>query len=544
MATQFNFDGKTVIRPGVRATIKSGIKNPPIQADSGTLLVVDTGSNATWGGGAGINGTLESGKEAMYKFDNIDDFRNFIKGGIWWKLAFNLFRPAGLSFNGISNITFIRAAETTPAEIELSFTGDGDGSESVVNGGDLTIQVTDEGLIGNASLNTNGELIKGFAVKMVQGVIDDTKYKLVFYRGDYTGDDQNGLSFDNISSLQKKPVQLVESIEFDNVTDLVTWMNTDSSFKSYFKLSSSTVNGDGTVDEYDLSNNEDYQLASGGTEDYASSTAIQNVKDAIKDMDVAFVLLDDWGLNAQSATNFELADWAINEMTYKPEVYVAAGSTKSEFEFSKQTAAFYDNDAVSVVHGGEKEYTSLGEKLYDSIYKAAKVLAREAGLDPQIPITFKGINIDADQHIMNNKEIIQALSAGLLVTNEESAIEKGVNSLQNNRFLINEDGTISSKQIKRITRQLNKEIIINAKNQILKDPNGVNRNTITEDGLKNWLRGFLRTKIALPNADNLILNFDDDITVTRVQDAYKVSYRFTPNSEISFIFFTGLIINV
>lgn len=549
MSTTQNFDGNRIQIPGAYSTIKSGQKNPPLDLDFGTVLIIDTGSGAGYGGGAGINGTLASNKDAIYSLGDIEEMQKFAKGGIWYLLAQPLFKPAGFGVPGVSRVLFARAATTVPAELTYSFTGDGDGSESVVNGGTFTLQVKDEGLIGNGAL-TNSELTYGYAGLMEAGVVDTAKFLLKFYRGTYTGlDSVNNLPYNDIAETEALPELLVTSPEFDDIADLISWMQEDYTFNLYFKLKSSAVTGDGTVDEYDLANNLTYKLASGGTESYTSAN-LQKVLDNIADVNISFIFADDWGDNAQSANNFTIVNHTNStESKFKPEVYIASGDVISEFAQSLLDAAYYDVDNVTVVHGGPRvnnRNVGQGYKEFDANYKAACFLGREAGLEPQVPLTFKDIAIDGERHALNDKEVIQALNAGVLVSRLQSGsfdVVKGINTLQKNDFLVNDDGTTHSKQIKRIARQLNKEIIVNAYEQLLKDPNGVNRNTLSALDVQKWIEGYLTRKIATPNDDNLILNFQE-VVVTREGDAYKVTYKFTPNSEISFLFFTGFIVNV
>ncbi len=542
MATEFSFNGKNIIIPGAYSTIKSGQKNPPLDLDFGTLLIIDTGSGASYGGGAGIDGLLASGKDAIYVLNDTEEMQDFTKGGLWHLLANPLFKPANLGTNGVSQVLFAKAATTVAAELTYTFVGGG------ANGGTATLQVRDEGLIGNGALDARPELVKGYAAVMEAGVLDTAKFKLKFYRGTFTGLDQNGLPFDEVAEINTLPVLLTESIEFDNMADLITWMTNDFTFNSFFKLKTSAVAGTGVVDAADLAANLAYNLAAGGTEVYSTAN-LTKVLDEIADINISFIFADDFGASAQSANNFKILTHIINDSVFKPELYIAAGSDIGDFAQSQLDAAFWDNDSVTVVHGGVKKASrniGTGFKVYDSYYKAASVIGREAGLEPQVPLTFKNLDIDGEVHPLNDKEVKIALKAGLLISRIEGGsfdITKGINSLQKNDFLVNDDGTIHSKQIKRIARQLNKEIIVNAKEQLLKDPEGVNRNTLSELDVQKWIEGYLLRKIASPTADNLILNFQE-VTVVRDQDAYKITYKFTPNSEISFLFFTGFIVNV
>jgi hypothetical protein len=96
------FNGREVQEPGVYSQIKSGIKNPPQNLAYGNILIIDTGSGAGFGGGAGISGELAEMKGAIYSFDNIEDFRSHVKGGLHWSLALPLFRPNGFQNPGVS----------------------------------------------------------------------------------------------------------------------------------------------------------------------------------------------------------------------------------------------------------------------------------------------------------------------------------------------------------------------------------------------------------------------------------------------------------
>ncbi len=550
MATKQVFDGKTIIIPGVGSVIKSGIKNQPLNLGYGSVLIIDTGSGASFGGGAGFAGELASGKdETFYSFDNINDFRKFTHGGLWWLLADPLFKPGGAAVNGVSDITFIKAAETTAAEIAVSLDGDNDSSDSVsgTNGGTFTIQVKTEGLIGNGVLTTGSNLKYGYAFKMEEGKNDSSKFIFSFYRGTFKGLDSNSLPYDGITEELAIPELLVQSKEVSTLTELVTWMTDDFTFNVYFKLKESSVTGDGSIGTVDLDTySAGYNLASGGTENYTADV-LSDVLESINDLYVQFVLCDKYGSSAQHQYNSDILSWSAINSKYKPEIYIGAQDTIAGFATSKVNSAFFDSDICTVVHGGIKKSirTGSGFKNYPSIYKAAALLGREAGLAPQVPLTFKNIAIEGEQHSLTDKEVEQALEAGLLVTrlyDGEFECVKGVNTLQENDFIFNEDGTTHSKQAKRIARQLNNELVINARRQLLKQTNGVNKNTLSAARLKSWTEAFLKTKIATPQNDNLIISYSN-VIVTRVSDSWNVSYEFGVNGEVSFIFFTGTVID-
>jgi hypothetical protein len=546
MSTTFVFNGQTITIPGSYSTIKSGMKNPPIALPYGNVLVIDTGSGAGYGGGAGIAGEFATGKDSIYEFDNIFDFRDFAKGGLWWLLAQPLFRPTGLGVNGISKISYIKAAQTVAASIIFDF--DNTDSNSVSSSSNLTIKVTDEGVIGNGVL-VDGNLTKGYAAKLSAGILDTAAFVLTFYRGTYKGLDENNLPFDGISEANSTPIVVAKSPEFTNIQELIDWMAIDFSFNKNFKLESSSITGSGILAPEDLAYYSDFSngLATGGTESYVSAQYLTDVLSAIADLDINFILADQYGVNAQSNANYAILAHIKEVSKFKPELYVAGGDTVDTFEsISLAAARYYNDDSVTVVHGGVKKQSKQGLRKYNALYHATAVMAREAGLEPQVPITFKSLDFDGVQHSLNDKEVTKGLKAGVVMTRKENStfdIVKGVNSLQQNSFLVNDDGTTHSKQIKRITRQLNKEIIVRSKEDLLKNPNGTNRNTLSDTDLNAWTIGYLKSKQCTPDTDNLILNFQD-IVITRQGDGWFISYKFTPNSEISFLFYTGLIIGV
>lgn len=141
MATVVNFNGKRIIEPGVYAQIKSGIPARPNNFSFGNLLLIDTGKGSKFGGGSGINGNFSNGLNSIYSFNDVDDFKGFVKGGLFYDLADYIFNPAN-NAPGPETVHIVRAATTTPAEIMYEFL-------SGTNGGKLSILCKNEGSIGN-----------------------------------------------------------------------------------------------------------------------------------------------------------------------------------------------------------------------------------------------------------------------------------------------------------------------------------------------------------------------------------------------------------
>lgn len=650
MPTAININGKVITRPGVYALTKSGIKNPPLNFSYGNICIIDDGIGSSWGGGSGVNGSLKSGVDAVYEISTIQQFRDFVKGGELWNLAEPLFKPAGNGINGVSKVFLVKAATTTNAEI----------SYTLINGS-LRFIPLDEGENANGVL-TLGNLTKGFACKIVQSLIDSSKFIFQFYVGTYKGiDPLNNTPYDGLSEENSLPSLFLQSPECSTVQQLIDWCLTSNDFKAAFKLApgytttapsagvsatrtititSIGVDGDtinvlegtmslsnaviktatettvallatkianainsntstgytanavgavititapvnmGTIatdtapnitgsitathtafsggvypgailTPADVVANVGYNLASGATEVYnvaSFDAAIQ----AVKEIDNTFFLATSYGVvDSIGLNNTKILDFVVNESKYEKFMVVAAGADKSQFigtsNSSEATAKYYNTDKAIIVHGASKKTTKNGFKIVSQLYKAAAVLGRICGLEPQVPVTFKSIGIDGEVHKLSDAEKEFALATGILITYYDVelgyyVVQQGINSLQNNQYLVNEDGTSFDITIKRITAQLNKEIVINAKRVFFGKPsNGPNRNTVTEDDIKAWLEGFLQTKTASSLTDNLILRFGN-ITVTVQADNYFVSYEFVPNFPISKIVFTGVIL--
>lgn len=540
MATSFSFGNKTIKIPGSYSRIESGISNQSGGLDFGSLLVIDTGSMTAWGGGAGVSGESAQGKDSIYTFDNSTDAKAFVKGGLWWDLLTHLFKPSQSGIPGISSVSFIRAAATVGATIAYTFTGGG------ANGGTITFKLKEEGTVGNGVLNvTSGMVEKGFAAKMVAGRESGT-FRLRFYIGSYVGLDYAGEEINGISAASSKERLIVESIDFNNITDLGVWAQRDKALNAFF-TTTFTATGTGVVTSADLSLNTAYKLATGGTITY-NQTHLDSALQAVKDMNVDFILADKYDTNAEDAMNFSILNIINEQMAVKPDLYIGAGDTQAKFAASVLNAETFNSDIVTLVHGGVKfpSRNGVGFKNAPSIYLAAFLLGREAGIAPQIPLTFKGINIQGLTHSLSDFEKETCLDKGVLTvvrSNTSFDVLKGINSLQNNRFLINEDGTSPSKQIKRIARQINKELAILSREQLLKNPLGLNRNTLSETDLKNWVESYLLSITATPQADNLIVQFQD-VAIRRENDAYFISYGIVPNTEISFLFFLGTVVSV
>lgn len=545
MATKVYFNGRERILPGTYSTIVSGEQNQPINLDYGRVLIIDTGGGANWGGGSGIAGSLKTGKESVYQFDDIESYKDFVKGGIFHKISEALFFPNGSDI-GISRIYHVKAAETVPAIMTFTATGGG------AAGGTFKIKCRDEGVIGNGIL-TSTHLDKGYAYTIESGVVDNAKFIFKVWKGTWSGNHTDNISFNEIPKLDAPAKLVVQSPEFNNIQNLIDWANQSRQFNDYFVLdNTSAVVGAGTVNSADVTAASTYVVASGGTESY-STTHLDSVFEAINDLDYQFILCDKYGTTDYSNAMVTKIFTHIksNNTQFIKTMFIGGGQSESEFKSTNGSidiATYFSSNRVVVVHGAVKTSSQLngvGFRTWPSLYHAAIVLGRICGLQPQIPVTNKQIGVSGLVHNITKRDQELGLSKGVLMTIVDQyrggfKVLQGVNSLQDNNNLFNSLGQSHSIQFERIVSQINRELIVNSEIDLLGDVEGVNVNTLSPGLLKTWTETYLQSRVATSDSDNLLLSFRN-VVVTKVDDYYKVSYGIVVNNEITKIFYTGFL---
>ena len=244
--------------------------------------------------------------------------------------------------------------------------------------------------------------------------------------------------------------------------------------------------------------------------------------------------------------NASLQYFVQSETRFHKYLAVAGSGT---FNTDLAAAQGFNSEYVWCIYGTPRKASSLmplGYREFDSLSLAASVVGRIAGLPPQVPGTFKDIDIDGLKTPLTEGQLEDALDSGLMTVNWDDdlrvfCITRAINTLQNNANLQNPDGSTFSIQISRICTQLNVEVVVNAKKQIFSSNETANLFTVSTSYLKNWIKSYLSTKIATPQQDNLILGIKD-VSVEKQGDALYASYEFYPNSEVAFLFFTGIAI--
>ena len=542
---QLTFNNKKIVLPGAYSTIISGETGVTRTADWGTVLIIDTGTySAGFGGGGGINGTLTNGQNAIYTFSRVNDFRNFVRGGMWWRCAEVLFAPdnSNPQAGGASQVMFVRAATTTPATLTFTTTA----------GGTFECQTIDEGLVANGKMA--GDILSvGYGMSIEAGVYNTEAHILKFWRGTYTGTyEGDGLPFGDETETQAKPILVLQTGEFTTMDELLDWCKKDSSFNQLFKLTSNAESeGTGEISGSDISTAWDdntYILATGATETF-NATDLTAVLEQIVGLDYSFVTLDQVGANANSANVQSYLAHLSTESKFQHTLFLAGYDTKADFSKSITLAQGFNSEWVCLTHGGVGKVSAFDSsqvRWWPAIYNMCAQMGRCAGKAPYVPLTNKTIGVDRLQHSLTEAEKEQAVNNGVLVTvlndyTKNFVVLIGCNTLQDNQTLFNANGQSASIQFMRIVAQINKELVINAELDLLSQENGVNSNTLSAGAVKDWTVAYLQSRVATTAQDNLLLSFKDVETVKQ-EDAYYTTYKIVVNNEINKLFFTGYLI--
>lgn len=545
MSTSFIFGNKQITLPGAYSRILSGETSPARTLDYSKTLIVDTGVyGANWGGGSGIDGENFQGLDSVYKFDTLAEFRSFIKGGMFWKIAEGLFIPdyTNPASTGISQLLYVRAAKTTSATLTFTTTA----------GGTFEVKTLDEGLGANGKLSAAGNLIQGYGYTLEAGEDDPAKWIMKFYVSSFTGYAADGYPIGETPEDQASPTMVLQSPEFDTIGTLIDWAKSDSNFANLFVLTENAEEeGDGKVTQSDVTTalaGKDYVLATGGTETYNTDN-LTKALEAVTGLDYSFIMTDQFGDNADSALNSQVLAHINSQAKYTHFMFVGGYDDSANFSKSIDLAKGFNSEVVQLVHGGAgmtSGITGVKTRWWGVMYNLCCVLGRTAGKPPYIPVTNKTIGIDKLKHTLNDTEKKKALDAGLLVTvyndyTNNFVVLQGVNTLQDNKVLFNSNGQSHSIQFMRIVAQINKELVVNASIDLLGQENGVNVNTLSAGAVKDWTVAYLQSRVANEAQDNLLLSFKD-VLVTRQEDAWFVTYKIVVNNEINKLFFTGFLI--
>ena len=535
MATTHYFNQREVKLPGVYSSVKSLSSTPTISTPYSRTLIINIDPNNSYGGS--VNGELTKGMDSLYRMRSLSEAQGLLRGGKLFHITEPLFRPSrSAGVNGISDLFYINALTTTAPTITFS-----------ISPATLVVKVKDEGLASNGvNVSTGVGLATGYGVTITGGVRDTSKFIIKFWRGTFKGTHSDGLPYDEVLIQNAKPELIVQSPEVSTLVDLITWMANDTTFNQGFTFTSS---GEYSFVAGDKTDSNTYILAATGTATYAS-TDLEDVLEIVKDLDFNVVLFNekvgDEGANDTIATRLQY--FVQNEVEGEKFLSLAGKSSGETTDLAANIvlAQNYNSSQVWLTHGTVRKnsmFSPKGYREFDSIYLQALIVGRILGLPPQVPATFKNLNIDGIVNPLNTIQKEDCLDSGLLTVYYDKELEgfvilRGVNTLQNNNVLQNPDGTSFSIQLTRISAQLNSELVVNAKRTIFSREDGTNRFTLSPEYLRDWVNTYLNSRVATETRDNLIIDYSD-INVTREGDAYRVTYKFSPNNEIAFLFITG-----
>jgi hypothetical protein len=578
MATSITVKGRTTRLADVFAQITSGITNAPSPLDFGNILIIDDGAGQGYSEGIGVDGAGASGINSVYEFSVPEAMKAVIRDGEIYQLAAPLFKPAEKGVPGASKVSYIKAAHTTQGTLALTFAKSSlslktKGEGTAVNGALVMKTYTTDGQ--GAQTVTSNDLFKGYAARLEKGKAYG--YSLVFYRGvNGSADPLNAnTSYDGtvaqysyvpgVNTTYRAPVSLFRSPDLYNARALKKWLDKSPDVKRYFGNVTVTFTGTNEFDDAFVNADSNqftalapFGLVAGATETY-DDAAFQLALVAAKSVDNTFFLAVNYGDDAQTAHNVAIQDLIeSNQLKYEKYLVVAGGFDDTEFDegtvhSSIDTAQFYNSSSVIVVHGGAKvadRNQSDGFRTVSQLYKAAAVLGRICGLEPQASVTMKSIAIDAEIHTLTEGDGSQkeaAVEFGVVYTNYDLELNAfvvgfGVNTLQDADFLVDDDARSYDIAVERIKSQINKEIIFAAKKRFFGDKSkGANRNTVSPDDIVAWLGGFLDDRVATPQQDNLIIRWQN-IVVTYVEDNLYVTFEFVPNYPVNRIIFNGVML--
>ena len=545
MATSHYFNGRQVKLPGVYSAVKSLMDTPIIAAPYSKALIVNVNPDNSFGGS--VNGELTKGNDALYRLRSLSQAQGLLRSGKLYHVTQPLFRPsrsAGVS--GISELYYINALTTTSPVLTVPLT------LPVV----LTFKVKDEGTTSNGvAVSGSAGLASGYGLTIESGIRSSAKFIFKFWRGTFKGNYSDGIAYDEVTKESSKPELLVQSPEVSTFAQLVAWANTDKVFAQGFQIGTATdAAGAGySFVAGDKTNAGEFILAASATATYAT-TDLEAALNLVKDLDfTTLIMLDKVGDNGAADTLATRLQYFIqSEVKGEKFLSVPGVSTGASTDLSSNVteAQNFNSDRVWLVHGMIRKNSIIAPKGYrefDSIYLNALMVGRLLGLAPQIPGTFKNIDIDGITGQLDDLQKEDCLDSGILTVVYDKELEdfvilRDINTLQNNQVLQNPDGSSFSIQLTRISAQLNRDIIVNAKRTIFSRQDGTNRLTLSEQYLSDWTASFLNSKIAEPTRDNLIISWSD-VNVTREADAYYITYKFSPNNSIDFAFFTGFSIS-
>lgn len=292
--------------------------------------------------------------------------------------------------------------------------------------------------------------------------------------------------------------------------------------------------------------------------------ALSRLLEVIIELPNSLFLCDRWGITdnvvlpntnysggALSTQNLAILNHIKVDAAFDKFMFVGAGSKSSEFSStfgSTYIAPTYDDESVVAVHSGvtlEVQPTVFSNHpdflAKESVYTAALVCGREAGLAPQTPGTFKNINVASLNHSLLKSEAELADDKGLVFLKFKNGlgyvIDHSINTIQSNTVVLNPDGTSAELSVMRIAGILNRDMINEGNKRFV----GTNIGQSNPQTVKDFVDSFLKDRTSTLTQDGLIISYQD-ISVHFQDDNYHITYGFVPNYPINKLFVTATIL--
>jgi len=222
------------------------------------------------------------------------------------------------------------------------------------------------------------------------------------------------------------------------------------------------------------------------------------------------------------------------------------GETKAQ---AIARAVALNSELVALTYPGVYIPTEDGSatELASCKYHAALVCGLAAGVEPQVPLTRKAINVfgfevnasDGPLKMADRNELIEG---GVLYSREIEGlgfvVNQGVNTLQQNTSLWNPDPYNSSPEISlvRVKQQLQRELRESGVRLFAGRTSG----SVRKEDVVALVESYLRGKVATEEVDNYILSYSN-VNAVRSGDSWFASYRYISNDPINHFFVTAYV---
>jgi len=248
---------------------------------------------------------------------------------------------------------------------------------------------------------------------------------------------------------------------------------------------------------------------------------------------------------ALSTANEKILNYVLNMSTYTEKTLYIGGNS-NDFDLavvgSLQIAQSYNSPEVVVVDSGiEMPANSTNNSLFftkPSLYNAAMVCGRIAGLQPQVSGTWKDIRVSGVTNPLSQPDRVRALEGGVLhlkLVGTSWVINQSINTQQVNTNIVDTSGNSPEISVMRIKHQLNKELVQNAGPLFV----GGNLFTSSDADVEAFTESFLQKRTVIPGkTDGYIMAFKN-IAVGQSNGVKSISYCFQVNEPVNQALFTG-----